>query len=187
MSANCTADMGLGTAEIKDITSQWRTNMITAKAVAVAAKGFNWQLLSSATTPKQGAQCEAFFRRACAPHSQEYDSALMVAFAPEDESPNGRAPNFLADLAMFLLVRGPYAWIGHGFVGCSLWDEKVGGPGQLFERPPLLDTLRVGAPLGLCAETVPGSGVFSRKWTGAHASFDCGTATGSVNATSPPT
>ena len=63
---------------------------------------------------------------------------------------------------------------------------QVGGPGQLFERPPLLDTLRVGAPLARCEETAPGSGVFSRKWTGVHASFDCGTATGSVNATAPP-
>ena len=67
------------------------------------------------------------------------------------------------DLTTFLLVRGPHAWIGYGFVGCALWDENVGGPRQLFERPPLLDTLRVGAPPGLCEETVPGSGVFSRN------------------------
>lgn len=148
MSTNCTSDMGLGTVEIKDITNQWHTNMITAKSVAVAAKGFNWQLLLHASTPRAtGAQCEAFFRRACAPHSQEYDSALMVGFAPKGKNPNGRAPNFLADLATFLLIRGPHAWIGHDFVGCSLWDEQVGGPGQLFERPPLLDTLQVGAPL----------------------------------------
>ncbi len=188
MTVNCTADMGLGSAEIKDITNQWHTNMITAKAVAVAAKGFSWQLLLTASTPIKGAQCEAFFRRACAPHSQEYDSALMVPFAPEGgKSPDGRAPNFLADLATFLLIRGPHAWIGHPFVGCSLWDQKVGGPGQLYERPLLLDTLKVGTPLDTqCQETAAGSGVFARQWTGAHVSFDCATATGSVNATSPP-
>ena len=188
MTVNCTADMGLGSAELKDITNQWHTNMITAKAVAVAAKGFSWQLLLTASTPIKGAQCEAFFRRACAPHSQEYDSALMVPFAPEGgKSPDGRAPNFLADLATFLLIRGPHAWIGHPFVGCSLWDQKVGGPGQLYERPLLLDTLKVGTPLDTqCQETAAGSGVFARQWTGAHVSFDCATATGSVNATSPP-
>ena len=120
--------------------------MITA-AVAVAAKGFSWQLLLQASSPKRGAQCEAFFRSACSPHS--HDSALMVGFAPRGGSPNGRAPNFLADLAIFLLIRGPLAWIGHGFVSCSLWDENVGGPGELFERPPLLDTLRVNKTLRL--------------------------------------
>lgn len=74
-----------------------------------------------------------------------------------------------------------------GNVGCSLWDEEVGGPGQLYERPPLLDKLKVGAPLDKqCEETAAGSGVFARRWTGAHVSFDCATAMGSINATSQP-
>ena len=28
-------------------------------------------------------------------------------------------PEFEADLANFLLTRGPYAWLGHGWLGCS--------------------------------------------------------------------
>ncbi len=37
-----------------------------------------------------------------------------------------------------------------------------------------------GAPLGTCAETAPGSGVFSREWTGATVQFDCNAGHGSI-------
>eukprot|EP00729_Bicosta_minor_P019204 gene19204-1135_t len=28
-------------------------------------------------------------------------------------------PDFNQDLANFLLIRGPFAWLGHGWKGCS--------------------------------------------------------------------
>ena len=169
--------MGLTSTDILDLRASWHTNFVTAKAVAVAAKGFNWQLLQHASTPPKGAACEAFFRRACAPNSQEHDSALMLPFSGDP----GRAPNATADLATFMLIRGPFGWIGHDFVGCSLWDEKVGGPGELFERPPILDSLKVGTPLGQCEETE--SGVFERRWTRGRVAFDCASGVGSLNFT----
>lgn len=115
MSANCTRDMGLSTSDIVDISTHWHTNYVTAKAVAVAAKGFEWHLLQKISTPPAGPLCEAFFRRACAENSVEHDSALFVPFG--GNSGNGRSPNATNDLATFLLVRGKYAWIGHDFVG----------------------------------------------------------------------
>lgn len=218
MSANCTRDMGLSASEIVDISTHWHTNYVTAKAVAVAAKGFEWHLLQKTSTPPAGPLCEAFFRRACAENSVEHDSALFVPFG--GNSGNGRAPNATNDLATFLLVRGEYAWIGHDFVGafcpclpfclcvlttahlrygtayiisfiicrgsvtgCSTWDETVGGPGELFERPPVLDSLNVGTPVARCEEHASRRGVFVRKWTGASVQFDCATGIGSVNAT----
>ena len=174
--------MRLGTADIKDITGHWCINMITAKAVAVAAKGFDWQLLSSASTLKQGAQREAFFRRACAPHSQEYDPALMVAFAPKGEFLGG--PNHVP--------AGP---------GAARVDRlrlrrlrSVGRKCRRAEAAVRAPTAAGHASRGGAARVVRGDRGWKwrvlaerRKWTGAHASFDCGTVTGSVNGTSPPT
>lgn len=37
-----------------------------------------------------------------------------------------------------------------------------------------------GEPLAVCAETAPGSGVFSREWTGATVQFDCNAGHGSI-------
>ena len=72
------------------------------------------------------------------------------------------------DIAAFLLARGPSALIGYGWWQCATMPNP-------FERPALLDA-DFGEPQGYCAETAPGSGVFSREWTRATVSLDCGAA-----------
>ena len=57
-------------------------------------------------------------------------------------------------------MRGPYAWIGFAWVGCS----------QPYVRPKALDT-DYGTPTSLCKETSPG--VFEREWTKATVAMDC--------------
>lgn len=109
MSEHCVQDTGLTADAVRSLQAAWHTNYVTAKAVAVAAGGFEWHLLHSVGTPEAGAQCVAFFRSACAPHSTEYDSALMVTFANTAASGAGRAPNWREDLATFLLIRGEMA------------------------------------------------------------------------------
>ena len=83
--------------------------------------------------------------------------------------PTGSAPANSSDagivdlaehLASFLLMRGPYAWIGFAWVGCS----------QPYVRPKALDT-DYGTPTSLCKETSPG--VFEREWTKATVAMDC--------------
>jgi hypothetical protein len=73
------------------------------------------------------------------------------------------------DLANFLLVRGPYAYLGHGWLGCS----------QTYEYPDALNA-DYGEPLGLCAETTAGSGIFLREWSKATVQMDCNTWTPSI-------
>lgn len=174
MGDNCTQDMGLTEEDFNSIAAAWHTNVITAKAVSVAAGGFSWQLLFGRSTPPKGQECVEFFRAACAPHSAEYDSALMVTFAGE----GNRAPYWEDDLATFLLIRGPFAWIGHDFNSCSLGSQPVGGAGQMYERPPALD-VDYGIPKGQCQETTQ-PGVFQRTWTKAVVQFQCSTGKGSV-------
>ncbi len=81
-------------------------------------------------------------------------------------------PAFNQDLATFLLIRGPYAWLGYGWVSCNIE----------YEFP---DALKVdyGTPLGTCAETAPNSGVFTRAYTNGKATMDCNTWTGTVTST----
>ena len=52
-------------------------------------------------------------------------------------------------------MRGPYAVLGNGWVGCS----------QQFEYPAAQFDADYGDALGLCAETAPSSGVFVREFT----------------------
>ena len=75
------------------------------------------------------------------------------------------------DIANFLLVRGPYAYIGTGWSGC----------GRIFEYPASFTTYGdIGAPSGLCAETAAGSGIFTRDYERATVQMDCASFTPSI-------
>ena len=67
------------------------------------------------------------------------------------------------DLAAFLLTRGPHAYLGHSWRGCS----------REYLFPPALNA-DYGEPTELCKETSAGSGVFERDWSKATVRLDCG-------------
>ncbi len=66
-------------------------------------------------------------------------------------------------------VRGPYAWLGHGWEGCD----------RVYPRPADLD-VDYGVPLGICGETSPGSGVFVREWSRATVQMNCSSFTPTI-------
>ena len=94
------------------------------------------------------------------------------------------------DLASFMLVRGGFAWLGTGWLGCGLQANAsscCSGDGKtcrrsggscaaamsgFYERPAELDW-DFGVPQGSCRETAPGSGVFERQWSKSKVSMDC--------------
>jgi hypothetical protein len=78
-------------------------------------------------------------------------------------------PNLPQDLATFLLLRGPYAFLGFGWSGCG---NEIAFP----------DELRVdyGVPAGLCSETAAGSNVFRREWSKATVEMDCNAYKGTI-------
>jgi hypothetical protein len=96
---------------------------------------------------------------------------MLYAFSPggDDRVNSPRLPFVLHDVVSFLLVRGRYAFLGHGWLGCN----------QDFAFPALLDT-DFGEPEGLCAETAPGSRVFAREWSKARVEMDCNTWTPTI-------
>ena len=72
-------------------------------------------------------------------------------------------PWFEQDLAAFLLVRSEYAWLGYSWGGCN----------RKYTRSAMLDA-DFGTPVDAprCGETMVGSGVFKREWSGASILLD---------------
>ena len=116
--------------------------------------------------------CASDLRSLCNATSEVQTRALLYGFSPG--SCTGTDPAHLTDLeqdvANFLLVRGPYAFLGNGWLGCSREYEY---PAQQFNAD-------YGTPLGVCAETSPGSGVFSREFDKSTVSMDCATWTPTI-------
>jgi hypothetical protein len=109
------------------------------------------------------ASCASDLRALCSASSGAQTRAMMYAFSPGVcGGDTAHLAEFDTDLANFLLSRGPYAWLGHGWNGCS----------QVYEYPDALNA-DYGEPLALCAETAPGSGVFTRRFSKSTVTMDC--------------
>merc|ERR1711934_1226166 len=95
--------------------------------------------------------CAQKIRAFCKPDSQAQTRAMMFPFAGASTE---QLPEFQQDLANFMLTRGPHAFLGHSWKGCS----------KQYAFPAALNA-DYGEPTGLCKETSPGSEVFTRDWT----------------------
>ena len=113
--------------------------------------------------------CAAKLRQMCnaTGHAKSHSHALFYSFS---RPPPQVAQSLMQDLANFMLVRGPFAWLGSGWHGCD----------QVYDRPALLDSLDVGTPVGNCSETAPGSGVFVREYTKAKVAMNCSAWNGTI-------
>ena len=120
---------------------------------------------------KDPAHLDQFEVRACAEALLCCAPKLTIFLAPGPPPPAPPPPRpAQADLANFLLIRGPYAYLGHGWKGCS----------RTYEYPDAL-AADYGEPVdSVCTETAPGSGVFTREWTKATVSMDCKTFTPTI-------
>lgn len=169
-------DMGLTKADLQQITDAWNANMAALKKRTLQEKKFAWQMLWTGgdgaavgnTCPQpivQQDSCAETLRQYCQADSLPQTRAMMYSFGPGGcKGDPSNLTQFDQDLANFLLIRGDYAWLGHGWLGCSrdyAFPEELHGD--------------YGEPLTLCAETAPGSGVFQRNWTNAAVQMDCNT------------
>lgn len=124
-------------------------------------------LVRTRSLPSQACSSQTYYG---SPIMHEYTGTSNGQFCP--------LPAFNEDLATFLMVRGPYAWLGYGWVGCSSGSEPPGGSGHCYEFPEALN-LDYGVPVNNCSEW-NGSGVFSRNYTNSFVTFDCNTWKGNV-------
>lgn len=182
----CMTDMNLTQGDVDAITAGWAGTVAAVAAAVNGAGGFLWNQFVTTSTPSNASgQCAAFFRDACGPSGTYLGSAILHQFSEAPGRVFDPLPAFAEDLAAFLLIRGPYAYLGFNWNGCSFSSIPGGRNNQSWTFPDELD-MDVGEPLGTCAETAPGSGVFQRAWSRASVTFDCGLWVGTVVPNSMP-
>jgi len=179
---HCVQDMGLSAADLVTMTNAFWSNMAEVFDVVISRGKFSWQQLWTGQTTDsvqdigtncgsplvQKATCADNLRSLCQPNSRTQYRFMMYSFFPGQCNMDPSVlSEFDQDLANFLLVRGPYAVLGHGWLGCS---RKYLFPDALNQD--------YGEPLELCHEV--SSGVFQRKWSKAVVQMDCNTWTPTI-------
>merc|ERR1719331_1751610 len=173
-------DMGLTPAEQKSIAKSYQANMAVIYGEILKRGMFSWQQQwngQASPTAKngcctrplvhKGSSCAPTLRKLCAADSPTQSRVMNYAFSPGScTGGRGLVPltSPTQDIANFLLIRGPYAFLGHGWLGCS----------REYQVPEQINW-DYGTPTGLCKETAPNSGVFVREWTKATIQMDCNT------------
>ena len=173
------ADTGMSPAEMQLITQSYEANMAALNAYTLSQGKFSWQMLwtggaanaKGSTGPGplvKAPSCRQDLTALCSAASPQHNNrTMMYAFTNRDPSLANHTL-FTADLANFLLTRGDYAYLGHGWLGCS---RDYAFPAELNED--------YGTPVDkLCKETSPG--VFTREWTQATVQMDCATFQGTI-------
>ena len=188
----CAIDMGLGAADVAAITAGWSATADAAKKAVLANKGFTWGASSLFVgTGARVAQADTVYaphtvkdtcmndlRTHCVPRNESNwaSGAFIFELTRKTFHDPFPLPYVVQDVASFLLTRGPFAWLGHNWMGC-LSDEATP-----FLRPVELD-VDYGVPVDEhCAETAAGSGIFVREWSKVHVEMDCNSFVATLNA-----
>lgn len=177
----CIEDMGLSQGDVDAITAGHAALMGKVADAILSNDGFGWPYL----TPRIGGLPSLDLndpRPTCAKHLREgcagayLNETLMFEFTRKTFHDAFPLPFVTQDLAQFLLVRGPYAYLGYSWMGCVQPSGFVtGNSTKGYFRPPEVD-VDYGAPVdATCAETAPNSGIFTREWSKASVEMDCNT------------
>lgn len=182
MDSHAVEDMGLSPQEVQDITNAYTalTEQFYARVLTSGKWIWDQFLTHDPYAPLNGdcpqpwvkkETCATDLRSLCNATAAPQQRALLYGMSPG--SCTGTDPSHLTmvdeDIANFLLVRGPYAYIGTGWSGC----------GKVFEYPAQFNT-DVGDATGICAETAPGSNVFERDYTRVKVQMDCNSFTPTI-------
>lgn len=173
-------DMGLSDVDIEDITIAWNQTMTAVENSILERNDYTWWLMAGQAnanampTLLRRETCASQLREACQPGAIWQLEPRLVGL-----SVNGTQLTQLEqDVAFFLLVRGPYAWLGWGVWGMTWPFNPEPAHGTLpplrggVPRPALLNR-DFGEPRDNCTEMAPG--VFHRTWTRASVVLNCAT------------
>ena len=173
------SNLGLTEAEGAQYSKYYWAYMNTVYSELVKRGKFAWQLLwtgqkKCAYKDSYGClgttgtnilvdqeSCAANIRKMCVAGSDAQTRAMMFPFQGKETTD---LPFFKQDLAAFLLTRGPHAFLGHSWKGCS---KQYPFPAEL--------NVDYGEPIDtVCKETAVNSGIFTREWSKASVLLDCG-------------
>ena len=188
MERHAAQDMGLDAPALAALVAAYDWVAKTAHTQILRRGKFAWNYFWNAgETPwidcpdpmVRQASCAADVRELCNASSPKGSMnakyAVVHTFSPGCHGSTSDIADPYVDIAAFLTVRGPHAWLGHGWSGCS----------KVYEYPAALNG-DFGEPKGLCTETGEGTGVFTREWTKTTVSLDCNTWSASISGTPPP-
>jgi len=167
--------MGLTPADVAALTAASVASRDEMFNATVAAGGYVFNHLYSPTPSNASdaaAACAAKLRGLCHANAFPQTGAYLMQFTAAKGHAGWPLPFPLHDLAVFLLSRGAYSWLGYSWWGC--------GPPEQYTRPSFLEE-DYGVPEGgPCAETGSGTGVFVRNYSRADVAMDCNTFTPSI-------
>jgi hypothetical protein len=179
LDSHCLLDTGLSAADVVALMAGWRTTTAAAMRAVYDAGGWVWQMFHhhNITAPLNSSECRAWLQMACTDESPQHTRMSYSGLSIKRHSP-GWPTDPTGDVARFLLTRGPYAFLGTGWVGCVDGWFKLPTYNETYARPAALD-IDYGTPVdGVCRESAPG--VFTREWTKAIARHDCNTAKSTI-------
>lgn len=128
-----TEDTGLTAADQAMIAASYTKNMAAVYDEVLARGMFSWQQMwngqsspddknGCCTSPlvRKGPTCATALRSLCTANSPAQTRYYKYAFTPGGCSGNpGNLTDPVQDIVNFQLTRGPYALLGHGWLGCS--------------------------------------------------------------------
>jgi hypothetical protein len=183
--STCIEDIGLTSSDMAALTDGWAKTNDAANAAVAAGGGLNYHSFqqdskkcavphndSSCKDPR--ATCAAFHRRACSNTSSFQTSYTFQEFTRKSHFDPFPLPYPEQDVASFLLVRGPYSWLGYSWMGCNTERDYQS------LRPKEVE-VDYGVPVDAhCTERGGGgggererNGVFVREWSKATVELDC--------------
>jgi hypothetical protein len=124
----CVADLGLQPADIYDLTIGWQKALESMQSAVLSAGGYTWSLMPGQKDANaqpvivNSTNCIKWLTRAT---SSAGCQALQQAPLLAGLSYNGTLESFpwlQQQLAAFLLMRGPYAWLGWGDWGLEWYS-----------------------------------------------------------------
>jgi hypothetical protein len=137
---------------------------LVTRAKKYIAQAFQIPPVFDAGVQSNVSACAAWMRQQCAVRTNESALAYLGPGSTTDATPN-------MSMAAYLVVRGPYSFIQapSAVIQGRDWTDPA-------YRVYRLDT---GTPTGPCVESP--TGVFTRGWSGGHASIDCGTTSATLD------
>ena len=169
------AAMGLTPSDVADLVAASQKSRDEMFNVTVAAGGYIFNHLYSpmpSNASDAASACAPKLRGLCQRNAFPQTGTYLMQFTAARGRNGWPLPYPLQDLAIFLLSRGAYSWIGYSWWGCATPEE--------YTRPSFLDD-DYGVPVsGTCVETGIGSGVFVRNYSKADVTMDCNTFTPSI-------
>ena len=176
--AHSQVDMGLSDQDIADITNGWLAGFTAAQQAILDRGAYTWSLIPGQDNANaepvivdQGS-CKGHMQRACSATDTPWRDMPLLHGVNFDGS--GNLTSIDADIAAFLLMRGPWAWTGAGYWGMSWPTGRTWNSSNVpVVRPPQFD-VDYGTPLdNACSATAADPNVFSRRYSHFTVQLNC--------------